>query len=35
MVTEAWSDGVSDEELRELRNSTRCRVPRIVLTKEY
>ncbi|GAB6947961.1 GTP cyclohydrolase I [Vulcanisaeta sp. JCM 16161] len=35
MVTEAWSDGISTEELRELRNSTRCSVPKIVLTKEY
>ena len=35
MVTEAWTDGISSDELRELRNSVHCRVPRIVLTKEY
>lgn len=35
MVTEAWSDGVGDDVLRELRNSVHCRVPRIVLAKEY
>mgnify|MGYP001773021978 CR=1 FL=1 len=35
MVTEAWTDGISSDELRELRNSVHCKVPKIVLTKEY
>ncbi|GAB6945492.1 GTP cyclohydrolase I [Vulcanisaeta sp. JCM 14467] len=35
MVTEAWTDGISSDELKELRNSVHCKVPKIVLTKEY
>ena len=35
MITEAWSGDVSNDELRELRESTHCKVPKIVLAKEY
>ncbi|MGC8606642.1 MAG: GTP cyclohydrolase I [Vulcanisaeta sp.] len=35
MVTEAWSGGIGDDELKELRETTHCKVPKIVLVKEY
>jgi GTP cyclohydrolase I len=35
MVTEAWSGEIDNEQLQELRRTTHCRVPKIVLTKDY
>ncbi|WP_054844096.1 GTP cyclohydrolase I FolE [Vulcanisaeta souniana] len=35
MTTEAWSGDLSNEELMELKQTVHCKVPRIVLTKDY
>ena len=35
MVTDSWSGDISNEELQELRRNTHCRVPKIVLAKDY
>ncbi|MGC8543027.1 MAG: GTP cyclohydrolase I FolE [Vulcanisaeta sp.] len=35
MVTDSWSGDISNEELQELRRNTHCKVPKIVLAKDY
>ena len=35
MVTESWSGNIDEAQLEELRRATHCKVPKIILTKDY
>jgi GTP cyclohydrolase I len=35
MVTESWSGNIDETQLEELRRTTHCKVPKIILTKDY